>query len=433
MIAYRTPNARSWRIGVWLSPLFAAVLLLVFFFVLPLVSPAQGDTQSDALRQQLAQKQAALKQATAELTALQGELDKLADAHNAAEVRLAELETEINDVESDIAQAVQDLVSVQAQLEERLVSMYKGGPSWSLRYLEALLAETDLDSVFERFDMLTKMANQDQELFDQVKGYLEISRVSKTLLEEKKAEENHQMEELARLQEQTSAKLAAAAAQYQSLKSRIATLREEIRQADARAAATATGAGATAAPRGSTATPGSAPASTGTSAEADFIYNMFLAPRKSVLTGQMVMDVWAKYGISPAASLAVLNAESGMGSLKYGGRLVSEANNFGCIRYRENPSWLSWAPPISHGRIEVGGRSWMSFATPAEGMEAWARCVTYGGGRDYYRPLMRAGDWVAFADIYYGKGVPGEAKYIERLQWAYGMLTSTARAAGYNW
>src|SRR4030042_324089 len=116
MIAYRTPNARSWRIGVWLSPLFAAVLLLVFFFVLPLVSPAQGDTQSDALRQQLAQKQAALKQATAELTALQGELDELADSHNAAEVRLAELETEINDGESDIAPAVQDLISVQAQL-----------------------------------------------------------------------------------------------------------------------------------------------------------------------------------------------------------------------------------------------------------------------------------------------------------------------------
>jgi peptidoglycan hydrolase CwlO-like protein len=430
MISCLTPNARFRRIGVWSSPLFAAVLLLVFLLVLPLFSPVQGDT----LRQQLAQKQAALKQATAELDALQAELDRLTEAHGAAQARLAQLETDIVAVGSDIAQAEQDLVAVQSQLQQRLVDMYKGGPSWSLRYLEALLTETDLLSALERFGMLTKMANQDQELFEQVKGYLEESRVSKALLEEKKVEENAQMEELARLQEQMSAKLATAAAQYQSLKSRIATLKEEIRQADARAAAAAAAAaGAGSAAPGSTAAgSGSAPAASGSSAEADFIYNMFLAPRKSVLTGQMVMDIWAKYGISPAQSLTVLNAESGMGSLKYGGRLVSEANNFGCIRYKDNPVWLR-SPPIPYGRVEVGGRSWFSFATPAEGMEAWARCISYGCGRDCYRPVMNSGNWVAFADIYYGKGVAGEAKYIARLQWAYGMLMEAAHWMGYNW
>jgi peptidoglycan hydrolase CwlO-like protein len=454
MISYRTQDARSWRIGVWSSPLFAAVLLLAFLLVLPLASPAQGETQRDTLRQQLSQKQAALKQANADLTALQNELDQLAQAHDAAEARLAELEIEIDDVENDIAQAERDLDSARAQLEERLVSLYKDGSSASSRYLEVLFAETDLVSVLERFDMLTKMAKQDQELFNAVKSYLETSRAGKALLEEKKAEQKDQMKELVRLQEETSTKRGALTVQYRNLKSQIATLTEEIRQADARAAAAAAavaaaaaaaaGAGTTTAAPGSTATsPGSGTTATGVpsqptsaagvQAQADFIYNTFLVPRRSVLTGQMVMDVWAKYGISPAASLAVLNAETGMGSLKYGGQLVG-ANNFGCIRYKDNPVWLRSAdPPITYGRIEVGGRSWFTFATPAEGMEAWARCIGYGCGRDCYRPLMNAGNWVAFADIYYGKGVAGEAKYIARLQWAYGMLMEAAHWMGYNW
>jgi septal ring factor EnvC (AmiA/AmiB activator) len=99
MILFRTPNARPWRVGGWASPLFAVALLLVFLLVLPLFSPAR----SDKLREQLAQKQSALEQANAELNALQDELNRLAEAHNTAEVRLAELQTEINDLEDDIA------------------------------------------------------------------------------------------------------------------------------------------------------------------------------------------------------------------------------------------------------------------------------------------------------------------------------------------
>jgi hypothetical protein len=338
-----------------------------------------------------------------------------------------------------------------------------------VHYLEILVMQTDLASVLQRFDMLTKMASQDQELFTEVEGYLEQSQTKKALLEEKKGEQQGQLDELVSAQERLSAKQAQFATQYQSLQSQVAGLSAEIKRAEATEAAAAAAAAARlkaiadAAKAGSDGvgpttpttrppttpttrpptTPTTRPPSTGSvtpptsaaqiKAQADFIYWTFLKPRKSVLSGQMVMDAWIRYNISPAQSLAVLNAESGMGSLKYGGRLVSEGNNFGCMRYKENPSWLNWPPPISHGKIVVGGRTWMTFPTVAEGMEAWARYISNGLGRDCYRPLMRAGNWVAFADIYYGKGVPGEAKYIERLQWANGMLKSTARAAGYSW
>ena len=168
-------------------------------------------------------------------------------------------------------------------------------------------------------------------------------------------------------------------------------------------------------------------------AQARFIENTYLEPRKSALSGMQIMELWRKYGMTPAQSLAVLNAESGMGSLKYGGRLVTEGNNFGCMGYGSNPVWASWPPPISFGKIEVGGRSWMKFYSVADGIEAWGRYIAYGRGRDCYRPLMRNADWAAFADIYYGSNVSGKAKYIERVTWAYNMLKQTSAAAGYNW
>ena len=241
MSPIRTRHARSGRIGGWASPLFAAALLLVFFLVLPILSPTQGGatttTQSPALRQQLAQEQAALKEATAQLNALQDELNKLAEAHNACEVRLAELEGEITKAENNIARSEEDMATVRAQLEERLVSLYKDGASFSGRYLEVLFSEEDLVSVLDRFDMLTKLADQDQALFDQVKGYLEATKANKAVLQEKQAEQATQFEQLAALQEDASTKLAASAAQYNSLKSQISTLTAEIRKADAAAAA----------------------------------------------------------------------------------------------------------------------------------------------------------------------------------------------------
>jgi peptidoglycan hydrolase CwlO-like protein len=458
MVPHRTRNVRSLRIGVWSSILFAAVLLLALLCFLPLASPVLGDTQSDALRRQLSQKQTALDQAYSQLQAIRQELGRLAEGLSTAAVRLGELDIEINGVDNNIAQAEHDLDLVRAQLDERVVSLYKEGSSWSLRYFEVLVVEADLVSVIERFDTLTRIADQDQQLFAQVGEYAEASRVDKALLQDKRAEQNGQLEELTRVEQQMSAKRAEFATRYQSLKSQIAALTEEITKADAleaaaRAAAAAqaraldeaaAAASAAVQPTTPTTAPATAPAgepsggsalpasAAQSKAQADFIYKTFLVPRKSVLTGQLVMDIWAKYGISPAASLTVLNAETGMGSLRSGGQLVP-ANNFGCIKYRDDPVWLRTPPPIPYGRIEVAGYSWFSFATPAEGMEAWGRAITHGLGRDCYRPLMKAGDWAAFADIYYGKNVPGKAEYIASLQRTYGMIMTAARAAGYSW
>jgi murein DD-endopeptidase MepM/ murein hydrolase activator NlpD len=243
MSLLRTPTERLRRLGGWAWPsVFAAALLLVLLFALALLAPtteATTTTQGQTLRQQLAQRQAALKQATSQLNALQDELNQLAEQRNAIEVRLAELEEEIRGTESDIAKSEKDLKAVRTQLEERLVGLYKESSSSTSPYVEILLTETDLVSVLERFDTLSEIAKQDQKMFDEVKGYLDASRASKQLLEDKQAEQAADMEELTEVEDQASDKLASADAQYRALKGQISALRADIRKADAAAAAAA--------------------------------------------------------------------------------------------------------------------------------------------------------------------------------------------------
>jgi peptidoglycan hydrolase CwlO-like protein len=461
MIPCKTPKARVGRVGVWASPLLAALLLLVFLSVMPLSSAAQGATQSDILKQQLSNKLAAAEQASSNLTALKNEIAALEKNRGAAAQKLADLDAEIGDVEDAIDQAEIDLMALRSQLENRLVNMYKDGTSWTLQYLEAIVAESSLTAVLDRFDMVTRMADQDQELFTEVEGYIEKSEADRVLLEQKKAEQQSQLDELVHSLEQSTAKRAQFATQYASLQSQIASLRTDIRRAEAQEAAAAAAARlkaiADAAKKSSdnvgpttpTTAPKTTPTTTGgtssgvakppTSAaeiqrQANLIYWTFLAPRKSVLTGQMIMDVWIKHGISPAGALAVLNAETGMGSTRYGGRLVTEANNFGCITYREDPKWLKlYGPPIAHGKIYVGTRYWMKFYSVADGIEAWARCIHYGLGKDRYRPLLNSGNWTVFADIYYGANVAGKARYLTRLNDQYYLLMKVSKAAGMSW
>lgn len=236
-------NARLRRCRGWAARLFVAALLLELLLVLPFFASAQGagptTTTGPSLRQQLAQKQGALAQATAELNALQGELDQLAEQHNAMEVRLAELEQEIVQTMQDIEKSEDDMSALRVRLEERLVSIYKQESSSAPPYMQVLLTESDLTAVLKSFDTLATMADQDRRLFDEVKRYQEASRASRKLLEEKQAEQTAALDELARIEDETSAKMASVNTRYQGLKRQVASLKEEIRKADAAAAAAA--------------------------------------------------------------------------------------------------------------------------------------------------------------------------------------------------
>jgi peptidoglycan LD-endopeptidase LytH len=209
--------------------MFAVALLLVFFVVAPLFSPALAST--------LSQKQAQLREASAQLAHLQDSLNELADKYGKAEARLAQIDDAIAAVEKDIARSNKDIVVARARLAERVVNLYKDGHSGTPRYLEVLFAESDFTTVLQRFSLLGKLADQDHELFDQVQSHLEKSREREATLAEKKQAQAGQMEELKVLQAAMDTKMKASAGDYRRLKRQVAALKEEARKAAEAAAA----------------------------------------------------------------------------------------------------------------------------------------------------------------------------------------------------
>ena len=225
----------------WRVPLAAVTLVVLFAVFVGLAEPVNASTtttKGPTLRQQLAKKQAELKQATSKLDALQAELDSLAEEQNAIEVRLAGLEDDIAKTEREIAETQEDLQAVRGLLEQRLVGLYKQNSSGWV-YAEVLIDGSDLASVLDRMNTLSRIADEDQKLFDQVEAYLAGQQEARRVLHEKKAEQEIDLLELSRVQAEASEKFASAGQVYNALKSQASKLRADIAKADAAAAAAA--------------------------------------------------------------------------------------------------------------------------------------------------------------------------------------------------
>jgi len=228
-----------------MSPLFVAAVLLVFLLAIPIFASASGASIT-VLKEQLTAKQTELNAAYAEYAKFQDELNLLAERHNAAEVRMAQIEDAINGAENEINLAQKDMDILQAQLAQRLVELYKNNYSGAPVYLEVLLEESDFASVIERFSMIGKIADSDQELFDQVEDYLNKSNGRQSALEEKKRAQAETTTELEALQAEIGEKFSAASGEYQRLTDQVLKLREDVREAEEAAARAAAAAAAAA-------------------------------------------------------------------------------------------------------------------------------------------------------------------------------------------
>lgn len=219
-------------------PLFLAIILVVLLGATPVFSPASGAT----LKEKLTQKQAELNAAYKEYKSFQNQLNALADKHNQAEVRLANIESKIASVQKNISVAEEDLAAARERLAERVVQIYKDGFSSAPAYLEILFAEADFSTVLDRFSYLGKMADRDQQVFDQVKEYLATKQAREVDLADKQHEQTQTVAELQSLQTEMNDKLKSATSDYERLKTQVINLREEVRKAEeaaARAAALA--------------------------------------------------------------------------------------------------------------------------------------------------------------------------------------------------
>jgi murein DD-endopeptidase MepM/ murein hydrolase activator NlpD len=235
MSLFGTPETRTGRFGRWSFPLLVSAVLLMILLASPLVSSTSGATLKDTL----AQKQAELNAAYAEYKDFQDKLNELAAQYNSAEVRMAQIDDAISAVEKEINLAQKDEDAAQAQLTQRVVSIYKDGLSSGSVYLEVLFASSDFTTILQRFSLLRKMADQDQRLFDQVGSYLDKNQQREATLEEKRKAQTAQMHELQTLQGEMNDKFAASSSDYKRLTSQVLKLRDEVRKAQEAAAAAA--------------------------------------------------------------------------------------------------------------------------------------------------------------------------------------------------
>ncbi len=163
---------------------------------------------------------------------------------------------------------------------------------------------------------------------------------------------------------------------------------------------------------------------------AAFLDAEILGPRGSMLAGDVLVDNWRWYGIDVLPQLVIWGAETALGTYPAGGTLVHR-NNFGCIRAFggwQSTKWGEWAD----GTVTIRGKAWLTWPTMEVGAHAWGRYIKAGAdGR--YLPILARRDWRAFANIYYGRNVPGIEHYIANLEAFDRRFRALAAAHGFRW
>ena len=183
-----------------------------------------------------------LQSARDELGKLQTQLDGLAESYATARDDVDQLDAAIKKSEADEAKSQKDLSTMQKQLAQRVVDLYKNGGSTTnaALVLQVLFEEKDLGTVLARFQMLSRVANEDQTFYAQVKQHIvKVNDIQKTL-SDSRAQKAAKVSTLQSAQNELDTQLNSVSAEYKRLKERVALLEEQARQEAAAAAAKAT-------------------------------------------------------------------------------------------------------------------------------------------------------------------------------------------------
>lgn len=211
-------------------------LLLALFLTTGLV-PVYGD-ELDKLRQQqkkateeIKKYQNLINTKNKELKSLSQQLRDLDSSIATVEKELEKLEDQLSTTQTKLAQTQQELNIAEAELAERseifsqrLVAIYQNG---DVDLLEVLFSSTSITDFLVRFELLSRIAEQDMEL-------LKAIEAQKAQIEQHKAELEERRQELAGLKSRAETKRAELAAQRKAkeeLRVQIATEKEAAEKA----------------------------------------------------------------------------------------------------------------------------------------------------------------------------------------------------------
>ncbi|MHB0866175.1 MAG: C40 family peptidase [Thermoleophilia bacterium] len=101
-----------------------------------------------------------------DIATLNSQLEAKVESFNFAQVELDRIQASITTNEATLVKTTEELSVSQSRLQKRLVSMYRNG---SVNVLDVLMETSDVNDFMTKFDMLTKVGEQDRDDLEQVK------------------------------------------------------------------------------------------------------------------------------------------------------------------------------------------------------------------------------------------------------------------------
>jgi peptidoglycan DL-endopeptidase CwlO len=137
----------------------ALVIALAFAIALAAASSSTADPT-------VASKQAEAQSVMAQITELDGSLERAVEAYNLANVKLAHIRHDLSENTTALATAKKSLKQAQSQLSARLVDIYTSGDTQA--GLAVLLGASSLDDALGRMDAESRVSDQDTLVLGQV-------------------------------------------------------------------------------------------------------------------------------------------------------------------------------------------------------------------------------------------------------------------------
>jgi cell wall-associated NlpC family hydrolase len=195
------------------SKRLAGLILLGLAALAFAATPAGADPSS------LASKEAQAQRVLAQIRSLDSSLSKAIEAYNLANIRLGEIEGDIDENRVRLAIARQNLRRAHDRLAQRLVTIYVSGSTNST--LEVLLGARTLDDVLSGIETANRVSSQDADVLGEVRVFRAEARATAARLKRARARQ-------ARLVRERAAHKASIESQLGERRQLLSTIKDEI-------------------------------------------------------------------------------------------------------------------------------------------------------------------------------------------------------------
>ena len=183
----------------------------------------EAEERQEEVGEKITEATKQIKELTTEITEYQNQIDEL-------DSKLSELETSIEETEEELVEAEKKFVEQEEMLQTRIVAQYEAGET---TYLDVILGGGSLWDMISNWQLVSDIAEKDNELLDQIEANRKEIEEAKNALETNKT----QVETLKNSKEQTSKSLKNSQAikeqQVAQLNEEEKLLQEEIEELEA--------------------------------------------------------------------------------------------------------------------------------------------------------------------------------------------------------